>query len=123
MTDPTAFLTPLRGHHPAVGDVTPRIGKVAPRRCVLRARLVLGPSGLRRVIDLRHTGAGEPLARLVAASEQAAFAAAAHAPRLAQALGHDDWPALYAAEKAKAPKDRRHVIARELVAWVPASEA
>lgn len=99
---------------------------VARSALVCRARVVITPTGLLRVIDLQHStggaGEGEPDARLLKAAEQASPQAALHQMALAQRLGFADWPALYAWAATYGPAALTGgQLVRQFVSWSKAS--
>lgn len=98
--------------------------KLGDAVCVGRARIVIDRKGLRRVVsDIGLDDRGWAVLRLVANAENAMPDAAAHAQRLAQTLGHADWPALFAAERARGSggvKTGRGLLARDVIVWAAA---
>jgi hypothetical protein len=95
--------------------------KIAERRCVLRARLTLTPTGVLRVSDLTHLEAAQALARLLEGLEQSDARAADNLPKFAAMDGFEDYAAFYdfhleteRRHKRPTPKGR---IVRDLIAW------
>jgi hypothetical protein len=108
-----------RKRHAKVGEpVTLAVGvrPVATATVACRATVTLTPAGLLRVANLVHSPAGEALAMLATAAEQASPQAARHVPRLAAALGFADWDALYAWQASHGVTAGERLW-RELIGW------
>lgn len=95
--------------------------KIAERRCVLRARLILTPTGVLRVTDVTHLEAAQALARLLEGLEQSDARATENLQKLAALDGFEDYAAFYAfhldteqRHKRRTPRGR---IVRDLIAW------
>lgn len=122
--------------HAVVGDVVyvdlPRTRerprrRLAQRRCILRARLVLDRDHLVRALDVRFKPQGpdadeaERIARLIAAAEHNTAQDPTPSLRaLARLSGFDDWPSAYthhASFLRRGRPDAQGRITRELVVW------
>lgn len=110
----------------AAGGGRPRI-KVGERRCILRAAVVITPTALVRVLDLRfherdeHAGRAGSMANVLRQAEQAcAVASPATLLQLAKLAGFRTWKALY---DYNAHRDRRGRpdadgrVTREVIGW------
>lgn len=91
-------------------------------RCILRARLVLGPQGVVRVTEVAADASprAQGVAMLLAQAEQGAPEAARWGDALARLDGFDDYAALYAWHRdngAKAAPDKAGRVVRELIGW------
>jgi hypothetical protein len=99
-----------------------RNGGGFPAWCVLRARVYLTDTGVLRVLGPFgtatpiHTEEGEALARLLFAAEQGAPAPIVHGHKLAKTIGHDNYGALWTAQK-RLRLDKAHRAVREVVGW------
>lgn len=90
--------------------------------CVLRARVILGPNGVVRVLDPVSDGGAraDGIARLLAAAEQGSHDAGYWSDALGRLDGFADYAALYAWHRAnskKAKPDADGHMVRDLIAW------
>lgn len=126
----------LPGGHAAVGDDVfidlakrgdkPR-ERIAARRCILRAQLVITEDALVRIIDLRlrdrdeWATEAERLKALIEAAEHGTPAATADTLlALAKLAGFRSWKSLYAFNAATARRGRPDAegrVVRELIGW------
>lgn len=124
------------GGHAAIGDdvfidLAKRGDKarerVARRRCILRAQLVITEDALVRITDLRFrdrdewAAEAERLKRLIEAAERGTPAATAETLlALAKLAGFRSWKALYTFHAATARRGRPDAegrVVRELIGW------
>lgn len=109
--------------HPKLGDrLEPDDFDGLAGVCILRARIYLAETGVARVVGpmrsqfILHAPAATGLANLLLAAETSRPSAERHRHKLALALGLADYPALWAAQKAKG-LDHHHRAVREVIGW------
>lgn len=121
-----------RSRHARVGDTLQltTYGRTKKRRvlmtppCTLRATVVLGPTGVVRVLDVTtaiDNVKAQGVAMLLAQAEQGAPEAARWGDALAAADGFRDYAAMYqwqVANSAKSGPDADGRVTRELIGWM-----
>lgn len=116
-----------RSRHARVGETlqlttgarTKKREVLATPACALRARVVLGPQGVVRVLEAvtDRTPRAEGLAMLMAQAEQGAPDAAKWSDAFARLDGFDDYAALYTWHAANSEPDAHGRIERDVIGW------
>lgn len=101
--------------------------RVADRRCILRAAVVITPDALVRIVDLRfherdeHTARAEGIARILRQAEQGAASASPRTRNfVAKLAGFRSWKALYewnAHPDRRGRPDEAGRVTREIIGW------